>query len=174
MEAVATRKRQEHIGEYLLYMYQMEDLIRAFDGDLALIETHVVAHYPIPETEKKACLDWFEDLTTQLRAEGRMQQGHLSATQALVEELATLHWDLVKSDADYREAYSHCRPHVLHFMVEAGEQAPPHEVQLFLNVLYGLLLAKLHGRAIPKEVEAAAPHFGNMLRLLDLAYRPKA
>ncbi|EIM75686.1 hypothetical protein A3SI_12584 [Nitritalea halalkaliphila LW7] len=173
MEAVAARKREEHIGEYLLYMYQMEDLIRAFDGDLGLIETHVVAHYPIPEAEKKACLDWFAGLAAQLQAEGCMQQGHLSTTQALVDELAHLHWELVKSDPHYREAYSPCRPHVLYFMLEAGEQAPAHEVQLFLNVLYGLLLAKLHGRAIPKEVEAAAPHFGNMLRLLDLAYRPK-
>ena len=42
---VARQKRKENIAEYLLYMWQVEDLIRANRFDMDAIRKSVIAHY---------------------------------------------------------------------------------------------------------------------------------
>ena len=42
---IARRKRKENIAEYLLYMWQVEDLIRANQFDLDSIRRTVIAQY---------------------------------------------------------------------------------------------------------------------------------
>ncbi|MDX5479843.1 MAG: DUF4924 family protein, partial [Cyclobacteriaceae bacterium] len=34
MKAIADKKKEQNIGEYIIYMYQMEDLLRAFQFNL--------------------------------------------------------------------------------------------------------------------------------------------
>ena len=41
---IAKQKRKENIAEYLLYMWQIEDLIRANNFDMDLIRRTVIAH----------------------------------------------------------------------------------------------------------------------------------
>ena len=57
MKAIADRKKGQNIGEYLIYMYQMEDLIRSYQGNLEEINTYVISHYPIAEEEKQEIKD---------------------------------------------------------------------------------------------------------------------
>ena len=49
MQAIAERKKSQNIGEYLVYMYQMEDLIRSYQGNMEEIGQYVVSHYPVSE-----------------------------------------------------------------------------------------------------------------------------
>ena len=46
---IARQKRKENIAEYLLYMWQVEDLIRANKFDMDSINRTVFAHYDQPE-----------------------------------------------------------------------------------------------------------------------------
>ena len=46
---IARQKRKENIAEYLLYMWQVEDLIRANKFDMDSINRTVIAHYDQPE-----------------------------------------------------------------------------------------------------------------------------
>ena len=50
---VASQKRKENIAEYLLYMWQIEDLIRANDLDLDKITQNIVAKFNLPEEQQK-------------------------------------------------------------------------------------------------------------------------
>lgn len=50
---VAKQKRKENIAEYLLYMWQVEDLIRANQFDLDSIRRTVIAQYDQPEEVKE-------------------------------------------------------------------------------------------------------------------------
>ena len=42
---IASQKRKENIAEYLLYMWQVEDLIRANNMDLDKIEQNIISKY---------------------------------------------------------------------------------------------------------------------------------
>jgi hypothetical protein len=67
MQAVAEKKKSQNIGEYLIYLYQMEDLIRSFQGNLEEIRQYVVAHYPVSEQEKAEITAWFEGLLEKMK-----------------------------------------------------------------------------------------------------------
>ena len=49
---VAKQKRKENIAEYILYLYQVEDLIRAFQLDMDIIENQLVSRYDAGEETK--------------------------------------------------------------------------------------------------------------------------
>ena len=74
---IARQKRKENIAEYLLYMWQVEDLIRANKFDMDSINRTVIAHYDQPEEVKKEIAQWYEELIEMMRSEGGMEKGHI-------------------------------------------------------------------------------------------------
>ncbi|MCC5936736.1 MAG: DUF4924 family protein [Lunatimonas sp.] len=170
MESIAKQKFSESIGEYLLYMYQMEDLIRSYQFNLPEIRHYVVSHYPISDEEKEKTMEWFADLCLQMKAENIEQNGHLSTVQKHVDQLADLHWRLLKSDREYFDLYQHAKPHVINLVLGAGSADPGHEIQVCVHAVYGLLLCRLHGKQVPESIIEATAHFGKVLQYLDKAY----
>lgn len=170
MESVAKQKYKENIGEYIIYMYQMEDLIRAYDFDLEDINQYVISHYPVSSEEKSNILQWFTELAGQMKAEGLHQKGHLAQVQRHVDSLARLHWDLLKSDGVYFGLYQEAKPHILELVLEAGEESPGHEIQICINGIYGLLLSRLHGKTVPENILQGTKSFGKVLQYLNTMY----
>ena len=56
---IADKKKQNNIAEYIIYMYQTEDLIRAFDCDMEQIRAYVLKHIPQAAEDKEALLNWY-------------------------------------------------------------------------------------------------------------------
>lgn len=48
---IASAKRKENIAEYLLYMWQIEDIIRANSLDIELVKRNVIDKIPEPRRE---------------------------------------------------------------------------------------------------------------------------
>lgn len=170
MKEVAENKKAKNLGEYIIYMYQMEDLLRAYSFEMADIKQYVIAHYPISEEQKNETYDWFEGLIVSMKVEGKLIEGHLGATQESVEALAIIHWNLLKSDQNYFDIYTKAKPHVIKMILEGGEKSPGHEIQVCINGIYGLLLARLRSREVPKEILDATEAFGDVLSYLNYSY----
>lgn len=170
MKDVADRKRKQNIAEYIIYMYQMEDLLRAYQFNMEDIGKYVVSHYPISAQEKEETLSWFQNLAEVMLSEHLEKGGHIKETQSFVDALAKIHWELLKKDKSYFEIYQQAKPHLIHLMMEAKNEIPANEVQLFLNAVYGRLLARLRGREIPKDILEATEVFGSVLSYLNWAY----
>ncbi len=67
----ASQKRKENIAEYLLYMWQIEDIIRANGLDLAKIESTVIDKYPgLSPQQRKEMTEWYESLIDMMMREG--------------------------------------------------------------------------------------------------------
>jgi Domain of unknown function (DUF4924) len=173
MKAVADRKKAEHIGEYLIYMYQMEDLIRSYQGNMEDIFTYVISHYPVPEDEKLEIKAWFAALTAQMREENLLEKGHLKSLQEIVSNLLDLHYHLLKSNAGYVQTYHQVKPHLLEAIEAAGVEDVGNEVQICLNGVYGLLLCRLLGKKVSDRQLQAAEAFGNVLGQLAFYYQQK-
>ncbi|EJW99455.1 hypothetical protein EVA_12439, partial [gut metagenome] len=67
---VARQKRTENIAEYLLYMWQVEDLIRANKFDMDSIWHTIISHYDQPQEVKEEIAKWYEELIEMMRGEG--------------------------------------------------------------------------------------------------------
>jgi len=170
MQRLALKKKKENIAEYIVYMYQMEDLIRAYQFNMADINQYVIAHYPTTSKEKGEVFDWLAELAEKMKSENIHHKGHLNEVQEKVDDLANLHWGLLKSDRDYFEIYNVAKPHIIGLVMEAGNENPGHEIQLCLNGIYGLLLSRLHGRKVPEDMIKATDSFGAVARYLTEAY----
>jgi len=97
---VAQQKRKENIAEYILYLYQVEDLIRAFHLDMDLIEKKLVANYRADEATSREIISWYENLVLMLEKEGKQQKGHLQFIINLTGELNEFHLRLLETKAD--------------------------------------------------------------------------
>ena len=88
----ASEKKRENIAEYLLYMWQIEDLIRAYDLDLDRIEHEIIDKYTGLDSEgRKALYEWYESLIDMMRREGVEKKGHLQINQNVIIALDDLH-----------------------------------------------------------------------------------
>jgi hypothetical protein len=173
MKSVAENKKSQNLPEYLIYMYQMEDLIRSYGGNLEEIRQYVISHYPISDEEKIEIGDWFSELTSSMQSEQIMQKGHLKKLHELVGQLAEIHWNLLKTNQNYFETYAKAKPHILDAVLEAKGENLGNEIQICLNGIYGLLLCRLLGKKVdPKQLEAADV-FGQVLSMLNFYYMQK-
>lgn len=173
MKNLADKKKQNNIAEYVLYMYQMEDLIRSYEFNIPDIEQYVVSHYPISDEEKIEIKGWFAELGEKMKVESIQKNGHLSDVQKIVDDLAKLHWTLLKEDKDYYLIYNLAKPYIIDFIASSEGKSPGHEIQICFNGLYGLLLCRLTGKTVSEELESAATSFGQVLGYLNGAYLEK-
>lgn len=151
-------------------MYQMEDLIRSYQGDRAEIDRYVVSKYPVSDDEKIEISSWFADLVNEMKSQEILKKGHLLELNQLVTELASIHWSLLKSDGTYFETYSKAKPFILEAIVQADGEDLGNEIQICLNGIYGLLLCRLLGKKVSEAQLEASAAFGEVLSLLSNHY----
>lgn len=173
MKSIAERKKTQNIGEYLIYMYQMEDLIRSYQGNMVEIKQYVISHYPVSEEEKAEVTSWFQGLLERMQSQGIMEKGHLTELQDLVKNLANLHWKLLKTDKTYFETYHNAKPFILEAILAADGQNPGNEIQICINGIYGLLLCRLLGKKVENKQIKASEAFGEVLSLLNFNYQQR-
>ncbi len=171
MKSVAESKKSQNIAEYIIYLYQQEDLIRSFQGNLEEIKQYVVAHFPVSDREKEGIFHWYQDFRNQMKKEGIQENGHLEESQKLVQELSQIHWQLVKTDKTYFETYQKAKPYILQAVKDAEGQNLGNEIQICLNGVYGLLLCRLLGKKVSDVQVKSAEAFGEVLSLLNLVYQ---
>lgn len=173
MKSVAENKKKHNISEYIIYMYQMEDLVRSYHFNLEEIEQYVISHYPVPPEQKKDISGWFGSLVRQMKTEGIEERGHLSEVRQEVDALAEIHWNLLKEDGEYFKVYDQAKPHLLDFIGSADGSDLGHEIQICINGVYGLLLCRLTGKKVSPELQQAAEAFGRVLRYLNVVYKER-
>ncbi len=173
MQSVAENKKSNNIAEYIIYMYQMEDLIRSYQGNPDEIKTFVVEKYPVSTENKAAIADWYLALLAQMKDQGILEKGHLNELNMLVSELAQIHWNLLKTDPKYFEAYGKAKPFILDAVMQAEGQDLGNEIQICLNGVYGLLLCRLLGRKVSDEQLKSTDAYGDILSTLNYHYKVK-
>jgi hypothetical protein len=71
---IAQELRKSNIAEYLLYMWQIEDTIRAFGCSLTRIKQEYVARFDYDDEQKEEEIDWFGNLIRMMNQEGCREQ----------------------------------------------------------------------------------------------------
>ena len=94
---IAQELRKKNIAEYLLYMWQIEDTIRAFGCSLSRIQREYVERFDYSDEQKEEELDWFGNLIRMMNQEGCREQGHLQINKVTLQMLAELHAQLLES-----------------------------------------------------------------------------
>lgn len=75
---IAQQLKEKNIAEYLIYMWQVEDLLRANGCDIDRIRQNIILRYP--EEERPALEEWYGNLADMMRAEGVTEKGICKST----------------------------------------------------------------------------------------------
>jgi len=164
----AEEKRHQHIVEYILYLWQMEDLVRAVNLDLAALRAHLSSAYQGDRVEAE--LAWFGELIQALKRENKSAKGHVSSLDEVMIELTYLHRTLldVLKDEEYKAAVEQAKPHI-EAMAERGEPTGT-EVESMLVALYGWLVLRMGGKTVSKETEESLGVIRDWANLLGGRY----
>lgn len=103
-------------AEYLLFLWQTEDTLRAFDCDFEqLAQKYLSAFTYENEEERKENETWYEQLCEMMHNEGATQNGHVSLSRIVLQDLEELHTALVQSPnfPYYREMYYKALPYIV-------------------------------------------------------------
>jgi hypothetical protein len=138
---VAREKKKKNIAEYVLYMWQLEDLIRAFNFDIEALEKNVFGIFSDNPYLRKEISDWYGSLVTMMEMENIKETGHLQITKNVVLDLNTLHVSILKSPEEnsYRDLYYKAAPNLYEFQKKLKEPET-NEVEMMLLGMYGLLI----------------------------------
>ncbi|MDR2497003.1 MAG: DUF4924 family protein [Tannerellaceae bacterium] len=169
---IAQKKRKENIAEYVLYMWQVEDLVRAARFDAGRIREMIVSRYDCPESEREAIALWYENLAERMTAEGVAEKGHLMSNAAIVTRLSDLHIAMLQSEGEpvYQSNYYKVLPHIVGLRAKAGSERAT-EIETCFTALYGYLTLKLQGRDVSAPTEEAMRQISAFIALLAAKYR---
>ncbi len=151
---VAERLRQENIVEYLLYMWQVEDIIRAYRCSLSAMRRDYLPHFAVADEQGEELADWYGNLIRMMNEEGKRAAGHLTINEIIVQQLGELHAALLASPRFpfYSAEYYKVLPFIVELRHKGSSDST--EIETCLNALYGVLLLRMQ----KKEVSAATQH----------------
>ena len=88
---IAQEKRKTNIAEFILYMWQVEDLIRASNFDFGRIEETVISKFKVPAETLEEIRSWYSNLITLMAEEKIVQKGHMTFLNQLIREINDIH-----------------------------------------------------------------------------------
>lgn len=167
---IAKSIREKSVVEYLLYMWQMEDLIRAYGCSLTRIRREYIDRFDYTDQQKDEEEDWFGDLIGMMNQEGKREKGHLAINEVLLQDLGDLHVRLLQSTRFPFYSAEYYR--VLPFIVELRQKGDKEigEVETCLNALYGVMLLRMRQKPISPETAHAIKAITTFLGMLSDYY----
>lgn len=163
----ASQKRRENIAEYLLYMWQVEDLIRANGLDIDRLQAAVVDRCGLPPEQQRELRGWYESLIDMMRREDVERSGHLQLNKNVVIQLDDLHRRLMADprQAAYQSAFYGVLPLIVELRARQGREKLG-EVETCMAALYGLLMLRLGGKPVTEATSAAMARISRFVALL--------
>lgn len=169
----ASLKKRENIAEYLLYMWQIEDLIRANRLDIDLIKTNIIDRYQgLTDVQRNDMIGWYESLIDMMRREGVSEKGHLQINKNVIISLTDLHLALMKHPkfAGYNAEFYRALPFIVEIRAKSGESKSG-EIESCFNALYGVMLLRLQGKEISQDTADALKHISRFIAILSAYYK---
>lgn len=155
MKRISERLREKNIAEYLIYMWQVEDFIRANDCNIDKIKNHVISQLHTNEANSEELLGWYDDLIKMMYAENVFHTGHLQINNNVILELEELHGKLLGTSRYpyYHAAYYKALPFIAELRTK--NKSDKSDIEVCFEAMYGILLLRLQKKVISKETDDA-------------------
>jgi len=163
---IAKKLRSQSISAYIIYMYQVEDVIRAYGLDADRIAAEYLPRFGYDETQMKEAKEWYESLARMMKEEGKEQAGHVRVVQNTLDLLEDRHKELLadNDEHDYRAAYYKALPQIVALRTQ-GNNKDKHEMENCIDALYGATLLRMQGKELSASTQAALKPISDLLRL---------
>jgi len=144
------KSKKENIAEYILYLWQLEDYLRAF---------------PEHASQNTELMEVYDMMMT----EGIMGGGHLQLAKNALDELEDLHNELNDTEAPYHAVVLHMEPKLNLFKAKTNNPLMS-DVEACLTLLYQVMLLRLKKQEITPETDEVVKDATQLLRFLSKTY----
>ncbi len=145
--------KKDNIAEYVLHLWQLEDVVRAFSKDEAL-----------------AANQYLSDLMTMMHSEGVMESGHTQIAAVALQEMEELHTQLLDQDAMYRAAYLQLLPQ-LNILKSRSDNPSQSDIEMMLVFLYNIMLLRMKNKELSEETTIMQQQVSRLLQHLSKCYK---
>lgn len=169
---ISREKRKTNIAEYILYMWQVEDTIRAFEFDIDKLERDLISKYDQPGNVKREIRDWYENLAIHMKNEKVEKSGHVGFITNVINELYGFHLLLLSKpeETEYKQIFASVMP-LIREMNARQKWSSGNEIETCLNAVYLYLMMRLRNDEISPETSDAMDHFIKFLGVLSLKFK---
>lgn len=168
---VSQKLRKENIAEYLLYMWQVEDIIRAFDCYLPALRRNYLSSFDLSDDDREDLADWYSDLIRMMTEEGKREGGHLQINQVVMQNLVELHNQLLSSPKFpfYSAAYYKVLPYIVELRNKGDKDV--NEIETCFDALYGVMLLRLRKQEVSEDTLSAIKEISTFIGTLSDYYK---
>lgn len=168
----SAKLKTENIVGYLLYMWQVEDVIRANSLDVDKIDELYISRFGLSDEQRHVMRQWYSDLAEMMRSEDVAKSGHLQINKNIIILLTDLHTELLKSSK--HPFYSAAYYKVLPFIVEIRNKSngtDKSEIENCFDAIYGFTTLRMQQKEVSSETVNAVGEITKFLGLLADYYK---
>ena len=144
------KNKKENIAEYILYLWQLEDYLRAF-----------------PEMAEGN--EELSDILRMMHADDVMDGGHIQLAQIALKELEELSDDILAQEATFRAAMIRITPS-LNLLKARTDRPAMSNIEACLVLLYQIMMLRLQHREISAETQEVQQQATGILQYLSKTY----
>ncbi len=144
------KNKRENIAEYILYLWQLEDYLRAFPEQA---ETNAELH----------------EIHEMMHREGITDSGHLRLAQNALQEMEQVHAELLDQEAQYRAMIIRVQP-ALNVLKSKTDRPTMSDVEACLILLYQIMMLRLQQKPVSEETAAVQQQATRLLQIISRAY----
>ena len=168
---ISQELRKKNIAEYLRYMWQIEDIIRAYDCSLARIRREYIERFNYTDEQKEEMTDWYGNLVRMMNSEGCREHGHLQINKIVIQQLSELSAELLSSSKFpfYNSEYYKVLPFIVELR-KRGADNNENEIETCFNALYGVMMLRLQKKTVSPDTEHAIKEITTFIGMLSDYY----
>lgn len=168
---ISQELRKKNIAEYLLYMWQIEDLIRVYGCSLSRIRHEYIEQFAYTDEQKEEMTDWYGNLVRMMNQEGCRDKGHLQINKIVMQQLVELNAQLLQSTKYpfYNSEYYKVLPFIVELRKRGADNAE-NEIETCFNALYGMMMLRLQKKKISPDTEHAIKEITVFIGMLSDYY----
>jgi hypothetical protein len=166
---IAKNKRKEKIAEYILYMWQIEDLLRALNFDKDSIFRTLVEPLNVSAEKKQEVLYWYIGIIDILKEENKDVSGHNYHSLHVIRELNDLHLYLLKNDTKYKSLFDAAQEDIELFKEKSEKKS--NDIEIAFDALYAKLLLKMKHEQISAETNGAFDRITSLIAYLSTKFQ---
>lgn len=168
---ISQELRKKNIAEYLLYMWQIEDIIRAYGCSLAKIRREYIERFDYTDEQKEEMTDWYGNLVRMMNSEGCREKGHLQINKIIIQQLTELSSELLSSSKFpfYNSEYYKVLPFIVELR-KRGADSNENEIETCFNALYGVMMLRLQKKDVSPDTEHAIKEITTFIGMLSDYY----
>ena len=168
---IAKKTKESNIAEYVIYMFQIEDLIRANDLEINTIVDTILAPQIKDDLLLGQYTNWYKELIKRMKIEGKKEKGHLTELDEILMELLMLHDTLINvvNNKKYKIVFEKALPALKDFQHKSNN-SNINLIEIGFNALYSKVILNLKGQEFTESTQSAFKSISELIGTLAAFY----